>query len=136
MIFLQQQIEKQREEISQLRTLLESRLESSRGEAEVGSVEEMLARMGSVARQVESIGADSRVDTLMLRNTEMERKLSAGASKPLLNEIAHRLDVLEREEGTGKARKVSPELERKVSELEGKMGQSPATDPRMDDLVL
>ncbi len=132
-ISLQQQIEKQREETSQLRELIDSRLESSRGEAEAGPVGEILTRMGSVERQIESIGSDSRVDALMLRTTEMERKLSAGASEPLLNEIARRLDVLERDGGAGS---VSSELERKVSDLASKMGQLPATDPRMDDIVL
>ena len=101
-ISLQQQIEQQREETAELRALLESRLENSRGEAEAGPGGEILARMGSVERQVESIGADSRVDALMLRIGELERKLSAGTSEPLLNEIAHRLDVLEQGGGLEK----------------------------------
>ena len=102
MISLEQQIEQQREETAELRALLESRLENSRGEAEAGPGGEILARMGSVERQVESIGADSRVDALMLRIGELERKLSAGTSEPLLNEIAHRLDVLEQGGGLEK----------------------------------
>ena len=117
-ISLQQQIEQQREETAELRALLESRLENSRGEAEAGPGGEILARMGSVERQVESIGADSRVDALMLRIGELERKLSAGTSEPLLNEIARRLDVLERGGGVGEAGDVPRELEQKLSELE------------------
>ena len=107
MISLEQQIEQQREETAELRALLESRLENSRGEAEAGPGGEILARMGSVERQVESIGADSRVDALMLRIGELERKLSAGTSEPLLNEIAHRLDVLEQGGGWRSRRRPS-----------------------------
>ena len=92
--------------------------------------------MSSVERQVESIGADSRVDALMLRIGELERKLSAGTSEPLLNEIAHRLDVLERGGGVGEAGDVPRELEQKLSELETEMRLLPPADPRMDDLVL
>ena len=92
---LQQQIEEQREETSQLRTLLESRLESSPREVEAGPAGEILARVSSVERRVQSIDTDSRVDAVMLRITEVERKLGEGASEPLLNEIAHRLDILD-----------------------------------------
>ena len=83
---LQQQIEEQREETSQLRTLLESRLESSPREVETGPAGEILAR-----------GTDSRVDAIMLRITEVERKLGiegkdlyrAGTGSP--GQPSHRL---------------------------------------------
>ena len=78
-----------------------------------------------------------QVDVLMLRLTELERKMGEGAPDPLINEIVHRLAALE---NNGPARGAKDprvdEVYKQLDDLRQQMENAGAKDARTDDVVL
>lgn len=102
--------------------------------AVTGGGEEIQKRVVRLENHLGKIKGDSRIDALLLRIGEVERKVGEGTPDPLLNEIAHRLASLERDSTVGGA--PSPEMLQKIAELEQRVGQAGGQDPRTDDLIL
>ena len=84
-----------------------------------------------------TFGADARVDAIMLRVAELERKFGQGTPDPLVNEIVHRLGALEgtRPAAAGDDSRLD-EVEEQLEEFEQRLEQGVPSDPRTDDLVL
>ncbi|MEZ5361980.1 MAG: hypothetical protein R2748_06435 [Bryobacterales bacterium] len=79
----------------------------------------------------------SQIDIVMVRLTELERKIGEGAPDPLLNEIVHRLAALENAGPSRGARDPRvDDVQAKLEELRKKVGEPGASDSRTDDLVL
>ena len=78
-----------------------------------------------------------QVDVVMLRLSELERKIGEGAPDPLINEIAHRLAALENE-GPMRGAK-DPRVDEALKQIEGlrqKIETAGGKDSRTDDVVL
>jgi hypothetical protein len=79
----------------------------------------------------------TQLDMVMLRLTELERKIGEGAPDPLLNEIVHRLAALE---NSGPMRGMKdPRVDDIYVQIEALRKQAPEPaghDPRTDDVVL
>lgn len=74
------------------------------------------------------------LDAILLRLSELERKIGEDASDPLINEIAHRLAALESSGGRGPDSRIDRVAEQ-VEELRRK-ASLPHTDPRTDEMAL
>ena len=98
---------------------------------ELGQHREKLARMEA---SPQTAAGPQSFDAILLRLSELERKLGEGTSDPLLNEIAHRLSALERGPQGGQDARV-PGLLESVEDLKRKV-ESGVEDSRTDDMVL
>ena len=98
---------------------------------ELGQHREKLAQMEA---SPQAPAGPQSVDAILLRISELERKLGEGTSDPLLNEIVHRLSALERGPQGGQDARVSGLLEA-VEQLKQKV-EDGVGDGRTDDLVL
>ncbi len=75
------------------------------------------------------------MEAVLLRISELERKMGEGASDPLLNEIVHRLAAIEQDGGRSGSDERVPELIARLDELK-QQAAAPQADPRADDMVL
>ncbi len=79
---------------TEFQSMVEEKLDelSSPPEEPSGDLSERLAEL---EERLPTFGADARVDAIMLRVAELERKFGQGTPDPLVNEIIHRLGALE-----------------------------------------
>jgi len=98
---------------------------------EIQHQQEKLAQLGEAA----PTEAAPRMEAVQLRLSELERKMSEGASDPLLNEIVHRLASLEQDPARGGK---DPEVAQLTAQLAGLKQEleGPRDDPRTDEMVL
>jgi hypothetical protein len=79
---------------------------------------------------------NAQLEVVMLRLSELERKIGEGAPDPLLNEIVHRLAALE---NTGPLRGMKDprvdDIQTQMESLRQRVAE-PAADSRTDDVVL
>ncbi|MCB1019093.1 MAG: hypothetical protein H6509_00270 [Bryobacterales bacterium] len=79
----------------------------------------------------------SQIDMVLVRLSELERKIGEGAPDPLLNEIVHRLAALENAGPSRGARDPRvDDVQAKLEELRKNLSETPGSDSRTDDLVL
>ena len=80
---------------------------------------------------------NGQLEMVMLRLSELERKIGEGAPDPLLNEIVHRLASLE---NNGPIRGMKDprveEIQAQVEALRQRLAEAPSGDSRTDDVVI
>jgi hypothetical protein len=140
---LREEIQQQRRAASDMKAALEARIQQLLG-ASPGAIQasELVQRIQQVEGRLSqgvghSGGGEARLDAVLLRLSELERKMGEGTPDPLLNEIVHRLAALESNPNRNGSDHRVDEIISRVGELGRKVEQAgPATDPRTDDLVL
>ncbi len=84
--------------------------------------------------QQETSQPPARLDVILLRLSELERKIGEDAPDPLLNEIVHRLAVIENGPGFNSDGRIE-KLAEQLAEVRRRTS-TPTTDPRTDEMAL
>ena len=90
---LREDLEQQGQLSTEFQSMVEEKLDELASPPEPsGDVGE---RVAELEERLTTFGEDSRVDAIMMRVAELERKFGEGTPDPLVNEIIHRLGALE-----------------------------------------
>ena len=92
-------------------------------------------RIGSLEGQMGALATDPRIGSALMRVAELEKKVNDGTSDPILNEVAHRLAVLE-SQPTIPDTDSTEKLASRLDDLAQNIASISAADPRTDDLVI
>ena len=99
-----------------------------------GEIQAQKQKISDIANDQGSAQPPARLDAILLRLSELERKIGEDATDPLINEIAHRLAALESAGGRGPDSRVE-RLSEQIEELR-RRAAAPRTDPRTDEMAL
>lgn len=99
-----------------------------------GEIQAQKQRIADIAGDKGPAQPPAGLDAILLRLSELERKIGEDASDPLINEIAHRLAALESSSGRGPDSRVD-RLSDQIEELRRRVSV-PHTDPRTDEMAL
>lgn len=99
-----------------------------------GEIQAQKQRIADMALEKGAAPPTVGLDAILLRLSELERKIGEDPSDPLINEIAHRLAALESSSGRGSDGRVE-RLSEQIEELRRRVS-APNTDPRTDEMAL
>jgi hypothetical protein len=140
---LREEIQQQRRTASEMQAALEGKIQQLSGASATASpAAELLQRIQQIEGRLTQGGGysgagEGRLDAVLLRLSELERKMGEGTPDPLLNEIVHRLAAMESHPPRNGSDHRVDEIISRVSELGRRIDQAgPSNDPRTDDLVL